>query len=179
MLDQAMEELFVPYMEGNRYLEKEGKSLTELYAGKLLRFTNWHVRLIISSSFLSNILANHHIQTQRAMNKAKPSNTIFDRMVNQLTTAAHQAATNAKELVPEPTWESSRLDRLMKLSGLSSNPKEKEKNMVVVGVQEEGNEQLMFQDGDGALDLGVAQKMLKWHAEAVGRMVELSKAGDV
>lgn len=47
MLDQAMEELFVPYMEGNRYLEKEGKSLTELYAGKLLRFTNWHVCLQI------------------------------------------------------------------------------------------------------------------------------------
>lgn len=44
MLDGAMEELFVPYMEGTRYLEKESKSLTELYAGKLLRFTNWHVR---------------------------------------------------------------------------------------------------------------------------------------
>lgn len=43
MLDQAMDELFVPYMEGARYLEREGKSLTELYAGKLLRFTNWHV----------------------------------------------------------------------------------------------------------------------------------------
>ena len=43
MLDGAMEELFVPYMEGTRYLEKEGKSLTELYATKLLRFTNWHV----------------------------------------------------------------------------------------------------------------------------------------
>lgn len=43
MLDSAMDELFVPYMEGTRYLEKEGKSLTELYAGKLLRFTNWHV----------------------------------------------------------------------------------------------------------------------------------------
>lgn len=35
------------------------------------------------------------------MNKAKPSNTIFDRMVNQLTTAAHQAAQNAKDFVPE------------------------------------------------------------------------------
>lgn len=43
MLDGAMEELFVPYMEGTRYLEREGKSLTELYATKLLRFTNWHV----------------------------------------------------------------------------------------------------------------------------------------
>lgn len=47
MLDLAMEELFVPYMEGVRYLDKEGKSLTELYAGKLLRFTNYHVRLLL------------------------------------------------------------------------------------------------------------------------------------
>lgn len=43
MLEQSTEELFVPYMEGTRYLEKESKSLTELYAGKLIRFTNWHV----------------------------------------------------------------------------------------------------------------------------------------
>ena len=49
MLDSALEELFTPYLEGGRYLEKEGKSLTELYAGKLLRFTNWHVRLSLSS----------------------------------------------------------------------------------------------------------------------------------
>jgi exocyst complex component 5 len=44
MLDQTLEELFVPYMEGTRYVDKEGKSLTELYAGYLLRFMNWHVR---------------------------------------------------------------------------------------------------------------------------------------
>jgi hypothetical protein len=49
MLDQALEELFVPYMEGTRYLEKEGKSLTELYAGYLLRFMNWHVSLRLVS----------------------------------------------------------------------------------------------------------------------------------
>lgn len=52
MLDHAMDELFVPYMEGTRYLEREGKSLTELYAGKLLRFTNWHVSRTCSSSWL-------------------------------------------------------------------------------------------------------------------------------
>lgn len=108
------------------------------------------------------------------MNKAKPSNTIFDRMVNQLTTAAHQAAHNSKESSTEPTpassGESSRLDRLMKLSGLSNMQKDK--------IGQAGPES-MFQEGDGALDLGVAEKMLKWHAEAVGRMVELSAAGDV
>ena len=155
MLDGAMEELFVPYMEGARYLEKESKSLTELYAGKLLRFTNWH----------------------RHMNKAKPSNTIFDRMVNQLTTAATLAAQNAKDLVPDavpaiPTGESSRLMSLMKLSGLSAIAKDK-----MTG--DDATPENLFEEGDGELDLAVAEKMATWHAEAVGRMVELSAAGDV
>jgi hypothetical protein len=36
-----------------------------------------------------------------------------------------------------------------------------------------------FDDGDGELKLEVAERMLKWHAEAVGRMVELSAPSDV
>lgn len=32
---------------------------------------------------------------------------------------------------------------------------------------------------DGAVSLEVGEKMLRWHAEAVGRCVELSTAGDV
>ena len=43
MLETAMEELFVPYTEGNRYLEKESKSLSELYANYLQRFARYHV----------------------------------------------------------------------------------------------------------------------------------------
>lgn len=95
-------------------------------------------------------------------------------MVNQLTTAAHQAATTAKEAIPDPTLlasgESSRLGQLMKLSGMSTLSKDK---------TVEDRPENMFEEGDGALDLGVAEKMLKWHSEAVGRMVELSPAGDV
>ena len=110
------------------------------------------------------------------MNQAKPSNTIFDRMVNQLTTAAHQAS-NATAHHPshhpaEQHHDTSRLDRLMKLSGLATIAKEK-----IIG--EDAQPEQMFEDGDGALDLAVAEKMLKWHAEAVGRMVELSALGDV
>ena len=44
MLETAMEELFVPYTEGLRYLERESKSLSELYSDHLLRFTRYHVR---------------------------------------------------------------------------------------------------------------------------------------
>lgn len=43
MLDHAMEEMFVPWLEGNRYLESENKNLVELYAGLLSRFTRYHV----------------------------------------------------------------------------------------------------------------------------------------
>lgn len=60
----------------------------------------------------------------------------------------------------------------MKLSGLATIAKDKLIGEDVVPEQ-------MFEEGDGALDLAVAEKMLKWHAEAVGRMVELSALGDV
>lgn len=45
MLETAMEELFVPYLEGSRYIERESKSLTELYASFLTTFTRYHVSL--------------------------------------------------------------------------------------------------------------------------------------
>jgi hypothetical protein len=32
---------------------------------------------------------------------------------------------------------------------------------------------------DGQLSIDIAEKMLKWHAEAIGRCVELSSASDV
>lgn len=43
MLDSAFEELFVPYLESARYLDKEANTLNELYASYLLRFLTWHV----------------------------------------------------------------------------------------------------------------------------------------
>ena len=49
MLETAMEELFVPYTEGQRYLERESKSLGELYASFLTNFTRYHVRCKLGS----------------------------------------------------------------------------------------------------------------------------------
>ena len=46
LLETALEELFVPYTEGQRYIEKESKSLADLYAGLLIAFTRYHVRSI-------------------------------------------------------------------------------------------------------------------------------------
>jgi len=44
LLETALEELFVPYAEGQRYIEKESKNLADLYAGLLIAFTRYHVR---------------------------------------------------------------------------------------------------------------------------------------
>lgn len=38
---------------------------------------------------------------------------------------------------------------------------------------------LKLSSTDGLLSLSTAEKMLKWHAEAVGRMVDLSAPSDV
>ena len=46
MLETAMEELFVPYIEGSRYLERESRSLGALYAHLLLNFTRYHVQFL-------------------------------------------------------------------------------------------------------------------------------------
>jgi hypothetical protein len=43
ILETAMEELFVPYIEGQRYLERESKNLAELYSGYLSTFARYHV----------------------------------------------------------------------------------------------------------------------------------------
>jgi len=43
VLNQCMMDLFVPYTEGDRYLEKEKKSLLELYSSLLLQFNAYHV----------------------------------------------------------------------------------------------------------------------------------------
>lgn len=44
MLESAMEELFVPYTEGQRYLERESRSLGSLFSALLANFTRYHVR---------------------------------------------------------------------------------------------------------------------------------------
>ena len=50
MLETSFEELFVPYAEGPRYLEKESKNLGELYVDFLVKFTRYHVRHQSSST---------------------------------------------------------------------------------------------------------------------------------
>jgi len=42
ILDQQVEDLFVPYLIGSSYIERERRSLEELYASLLFKFTLYH-----------------------------------------------------------------------------------------------------------------------------------------
>lgn len=44
VLDQQNEELFVPYLVGSSYIDRERKSLEELYSSLLFKFTTYHSR---------------------------------------------------------------------------------------------------------------------------------------
>lgn len=135
ILDQSFDDLFVPFMESNRYIERERRSLSELYGSFLVKFTKYH-------------------------NDRKPikNASMFDRMVGQITANAMQ-----------PGHEGGFGTSLLKLSGISSS---------AAAAVEKGQE-LELSDVDGELSIDAAKRMLKWHAEAIGRCVELTSPVDV
>ncbi|KAG1846794.1 exocyst complex component Sec10-like protein [Suillus subalutaceus] len=138
MLENAMAELFVPYIEGQKYLDRESKSLGELYAGLLAIFARYHMR----------------------MQKVKSS--MFDRMVDRLGAAAANTTTSGGS-----STSAQAAALIMRYGGISSDR-----------IQEKSLEDTVREE-DGLLSIDVAEKMLKWHAEAVGRCVELTSQNDV
>lgn len=51
VLDQQLEDLFIPFLSGSSYIEREKRSLEELYSSLLFKFTTYHVS---SSRLFSN-----------------------------------------------------------------------------------------------------------------------------
>ncbi|KAI0722256.1 exocyst complex protein [Cerioporus squamosus] len=140
MLETAMEELFVPYTEGQRYLEKESRSLGEMYASYLTKFTRYH---------------------ERTDTKGKSS--MFGRMVDQLSAAAATSPSGSSSTSAQAAA------ALMRFGGLGASADRAPEKPGEDPIHEE----------DGMLSIEVAETMLKWHAEAIGRCVELSSSSDV
>ncbi|TFK92834.1 exocyst complex protein [Polyporus arcularius HHB13444] len=140
MLETAMEELFVPYTEGQRYLEKESRSLGEMYASYLTKFTRYH---------------------ERTDTKGKSS--MFGRMVDQLSAAAATSPSGSSSTSAQAAA------ALMRFRGLGASAERAPEKPGEDPIHEE----------DGLLSVDVAETMLKWHAEAIGRCVELSSSSDV
>ncbi|WOO82794.1 Exocyst complex component sec10 [Vanrija pseudolonga] len=174
LLDQSLQEIFVPWLEGSRYLDLETKNLVELYAGLLARFSAYH----------------------EAVAKVKPTN-LLDRVVNTMPGTAAPNAFHAG------TAAMTRLGNMLSssatsvLPGNSSRPVVPSRSMARLSLQG-GSGNLTPTNGpsrqgslredpaderrlesDGQVSIVMAERMLRWHAEAVGRVVELSGSADV
>ncbi|KAF2158007.1 exocyst complex component Sec10 [Myriangium duriaei CBS 260.36] len=58
ILDQQLDDLFVPYFAGSSYIEREKRSLEELYSSLLFKFTTYHSRRKKApTSYLSSLQA--------------------------------------------------------------------------------------------------------------------------
>ena len=190
MLDQSVEELFVPYMEGIRYIDRESRSLADLYAGLLYKFITFH-------------------RTAAVAKRDKASgNTIFNRMRNQITatsdassstsslggsSTATQASTAASSTTSTSKTSFFKLSNLAdRVRGTHSNPagglssgatnaislsaeSSVDGHHVAGGAHIEDE----LDDTDGDLSLDIAEKMLRWHAESIGRCVDLSSPSEV
>jgi hypothetical protein len=89
------------------------------------------------------------------MQKSKSS--MFDRMVNQLSSSAPTGTSTSAQAAAA----------LMRFGGI--NAERMQDRVSDEPVREE----------DDVLDVAVGEKMLKWHAETIGRCVELSPTSDV
>ncbi|TKA31760.1 hypothetical protein B0A50_01838 [Salinomyces thailandicus] len=69
VLDQQLDELFVPYFAGSSYIEREKRSTSELFEGLLFKFTIYHSRRrkMQPSSYLGQLAArgNEYISNAR------------------------------------------------------------------------------------------------------------------
>ena len=54
-LDQNSDDLFVPYLENSRYIEREVKSLQELYSSLLYKFNGFHVFHATKSLLITSV----------------------------------------------------------------------------------------------------------------------------
>jgi len=54
-LDQNLDDLFVPYLENSRYIEREVKSLQELYSSLLYKYNGFHVSPIVKNELIRSL----------------------------------------------------------------------------------------------------------------------------
>lgn len=192
MLDQSVEELFVPYMEGIRYIDRESRSLADLYAGLLSKFITFH-------------------RTAASAKRDKAAgNTIFNRMRNQISATSDASsstsslggsstATHASTAASSTT--STSKTSFFKLSNLADRVRGTHANASSTNNLSAGTTNAMptsaessvdghhiaggahleeeIDDTDGDLSLDIAERMLRWHAESIGRCVDLSSPSEV
>ncbi|KAI9647375.1 Exocyst complex component 5 [Ciborinia camelliae] len=85
-LDQQLDELFVPYLVGNSYIDREKKSLEELFSSLLFKFTIYHSRRKkVPTGFMASLAQ----QGSQLLSSAK--DTYIDRLGSSELTPTQKA----------------------------------------------------------------------------------------
>ncbi|WVO14134.1 hypothetical protein L204_101765 [Cryptococcus depauperatus] len=174
-LDHALEELYVPWLEGNRYMESESKNLVELYAGLLSRFTRYHETVLHAkpNSLLNKVVYQLSQSGAAASGSTAQAAAAISKYANLFTSSSL-----AQKDLPFTAQKKSLQMQTASGSGtgtpsLKLTPQTLQADLVNKGL-EEGT-----WEADGVPTVAMVERMLKWHAEAVGRCVELSSSGEV
>jgi len=193
MLDNAMEEMFSQYVEGGRYLELEGKWLAIAYKDLAAKYQRFHVSSVITTKKGEDRLIQTLLDVlKESQIKAKPGN-LLDRVVDKLSTTG---GSTVAPLAPSATTSatSAAAAWLHRYGGNAftgvTGPKESIASRTATPSQSgaatpsltrtTGNNpggatgsDSLNQD-DGKIRLEIVENFLRIHAEAVGRVVELS-----
>lgn len=156
ILDQQFDDLFVPYFVGSSYIEREKRSLEELYSSLLFKFTIFHVRL-------SCISKTEAPQLTLIQSRKRKIPTTF---MKSLAKSGSEMLASARDAYVERLDSSdlapAQKAMLLRVAGLKDSESAKTQTEIEVTEQ------------DGILSVENAKRMLKWLAEAVGRGLELS-----
>ncbi|ORY66383.1 exocyst complex component protein [Pseudomassariella vexata] len=143
-LDQQMEELFVPYMVGNAYIEREKRSLEELYNSLLFKYNIYHSRrkkaptgfmaslaqqgsqLMASAkdAYLERLESSELTATQKAMMLKVAGVSETDNNKNDIEVTEQDgvlSTANAKRMM---TWLAESVRRTLELGSQSETPKD-------------------------------------------------------
>ncbi|TXT10705.1 hypothetical protein VHUM_02210 [Vanrija humicola] len=174
LLDQSLQEIFVPWLEGSRYLDLETKNLVELYGGVLARFSAYHeaVAKVKPTNLLDRVV--NTMPGTAAPNAFHATTTMFARYGSMLSSSATSVlpGNNSRPAVP------SRSTARLSVQGGSGSLTPTNGPSRQGSLREDPGDERRL-ESDGQVSIAMAERMLRWHAEAVGRIVELSGAADV
>ncbi|WVQ97920.1 hypothetical protein IAU59_005038 [Kwoniella sp. CBS 9459] len=197
MLDHSLEEMFVPWLEGTRYLESESKNLVELYAGLLSRFTRYHETVLKAkpNSLLDKVVNQLATSSSAATSSstAQTAAAAISKYANLFTSSAgHNKASSpivaSKPFGPHAAHLAVNPNGGARTTGADTGgtltpsggarPGIQRQNTLQGDLVKKGLEDKVWAT-DGVLTVEMAERMLRWHAEAVGRAVELSPPVDM
>ncbi|BEI80543.1 hypothetical protein CcaverHIS002_0110720 [Cutaneotrichosporon cavernicola] len=177
MLEQALDEIYVPWLEGSRYLDSErARTSSSCTGGLLSRFTRYHETVLKAkpNSLLDRVVGQ--VPTVQATAAISKYANLFTNTITSSATSAF-SSDKTKAPGPEKPARSGSHRSVQGLQGLATPRPSLSRHDSLRSSTESPVERV--DPADGVLAVPMAERMLRWHAEAIGRVVELSPSAEV